>query len=150
MPKSIRPRTNTEPRWKPYPWARFSRDEFPRAKPLPVCPSQKCRRAKACLSAHKGLYCRRTHFASAEGKLRMPKSDIETHIASLSPPPLGAGLELRIEFIKEIAKLRAAESREKMKLWRAGAFDEAYGRYHTRGVMKPPPPQVYVEDVRGE
>ena len=147
MPKSIRTRINTPPRWKPYPWARFSTDEFPREKPLLVCPSQKCRRAKACLNAHKGLYCRRTHFASAEGKRRMPKSEVEKHIAGLTSPPLGAGLELRMEFVTEISKLRAAESREKMKLWRAGAFDEAYGRYHTRGVMQLPPPKVYVEDM---
>jgi hypothetical protein len=147
MPKSIRTQTNPPTRWKPVPWARFSRDEFPREKPLPVCPSQKCRRAKACLDARKGLYCQRTHFASAEGNLRMPKSEVEKHIASLAPPPMEAGLELRMEFIKEISKLRVAESREKMKLWRAGALEEAYGRYHTRGVMKLPPPKIYVEEV---
>jgi hypothetical protein len=140
------PHTKTSSRWKPFPWSRFSSDDFPREQPLPLCPSQKCCRAKACLAAHKGLFCQRTHFVRAEGLVRTPKSEMDQYIAKIPAPPPSKDNDLRIAYIAEIAGLRTAEQREKMKLWRAGAFGNVYGPYHSKGIMKLPPPRVYVEE----
>jgi hypothetical protein len=146
MPKSIRTLNKSEPRWKPYPWSRFSADEFPRDKPISRCPDTKCVRAKACLAAHKGLFCQRTHFARTEGERRVAKSDMEKYIESLPSPPANAALEARMDHIKEVSDLRAMETREKVKLWRAGAFGKTYGSYRSGGLMKSPPPRHYVEE----
>jgi hypothetical protein len=146
MPKSIRIRKIVAPRWKPYPWSKFSPDDCPRQKPLPICPVVKCRRAKQCLAPHKGLFCQRTHFSRAEDKLRTPPTEVDRYIDSLQKPPLSAGEDLYAEYLLEIAAVRRADEREKMKLWRAGAFGAAYGPYTTRGVMMPPPSLNYVEE----
>jgi hypothetical protein len=146
MSKSPLPPSKSAPRWKPYPWSRFSSDEFPREQALPVCPSQKCRRAKACLAAHKGLFCQRTHFNRAEGLVRSPKSEMDRYIAGIKMPSASSTPDLHMVYIKEISALRLADQREKMKLWRAGAFGDSHGPYHTKGVMKSPPPRIYVED----
>ncbi len=150
MPKSILIETKFKlakfkPRWKPYPWSRFSIDEFKREVPLRICPSAKCRRGKTCVDAHQGLYCQRTHFNRAEGTARVPQSDTDKHIASIPSPPASAGTELRLEHLKEIAHLRRMEAREKIKLWKAGGLKE-YGPYRASGFMKPPPPRAYVEE----
>ncbi len=146
MPKPIRTQIKSTPRWRPFPWSRFSADDCPREKPLPVCPVAKCRRAKACFSPHKGLFCQRTHFSRAEDHKRTPPSEMDCYIASLPKPPLSAGQELHTAYLQEIAALRASEQREKMKLWRAGAFGNTYGPYTTKGTMKAPPPLIYVEE----
>jgi hypothetical protein len=146
MPKSIRTLIKSAPRWKPFPWSRYSADDCPREKPLPVCPAAKCRRAKACVAAHKGLFCQRTHFSRTEGQKRTPMSEVDQYIASLPKPPPSAGQELHTTYLQEIAALRTSEQREKMKLWRAGAFGDQYGPYTTKGTMKQPPPCRYVEE----
>jgi hypothetical protein len=133
------------PRWRPYPWSRYSKDDQPRTAPLPRCPSAKCRRAKACLDAHKGLYCQRTHFTFDEGMIRTPKSEAEVYIQSRRPPPKGASLDIKLDFIREVRELWNDDNREQMKLWRAGAFGDVYGKYRTGGVLKTPPPRVYEE-----
>ena len=148
MPKPIRTLSKSAPRWKRFPWSPFTTDDLPRSHPLPVCPSQKCRRAKSCLAAHKGLYCQRTHFPGTEGLSRVPKSEIDRHIANIPAPPSNAALASRMDHLKEVSDLRLMEARENVKLWRAGAFTEAHGPYRAAGVMKSPPRRVYVEEQR--
>jgi hypothetical protein len=145
MAISIRAQTTSAPCWRPFPWSRYSPDDLPRTCPLPVCPAQKCRRAKACLAARKGLYCQRTHFANTEGTARTPQSDMDKYIAAIPRPPDNTELGLRMDYLNEIADLRRMETRENVKLWKAGAFGEACGPYRANGVMKAPPPKVYAE-----
>jgi hypothetical protein len=145
MPDIIRTLTNSAARWKPFPWSRYSRDEFPRENPLPRCPSAKCRRAKSCVAAHKDLYCQRTHFSTKEGKARVAKSTMEKEIEKLTQPPPHAALQFHMDYMKEVSDLQKMEERERMKLWRAGALPSSFGRYRTTGVMKLPPPKEYVE-----
>ena len=71
--KNIRGRSNPpvaapRPYLSQQPWAGFTQHDRAREQPLPVCPSPRCRRAKACLAAHDTLYCRRTHFSPAKIK----------------------------------------------------------------------------------
>jgi hypothetical protein len=66
--------------------------------------------------------------------------------ASLPSPPANAALDARMDHIKEVSDLRAMETREKVKLWRAGAFGKTYGSYRSGGLMKSPPPRHYVEE----
>ena len=146
MPKPIRILIKSAPRWKCFPWSPFSADDLPRSQPLPVCPAQKCRRAKSCLAAHKGLYCQRTHFSRTEGLARVPKSETDRHIANIPAPPANAAPALRMDHLREISDLRLMEAREKTKLWRAGAFTDTHGPYRAAGVMKVPPPRIYVEE----
>ncbi len=146
MPKCTSPNINPSPRWRPYPWSPYSTDDLPRTSPLPVCPAQKCRRAKFCLAAHKGLYCQRTHFARAEGLARTPKSEMDRHIAEIPVPPPNAALDVRMDYLKEISDFRVMEAREKVKHWKAGAFAETFGPYRSTGVMKQPPPRIYREE----
>ena len=144
--KSLRTQTKSAPRWKPFPWSGFTADDLPREKPLPLCPSMKCRRARVCHDAYQGLYCRRTHFSRSEGKQRMVRTEMEKHIASLPRPPENAPLDLRMEFIKEITDLRRMAEREKIQQWRAGAWKDKYGPYRASGFMKSPPPKTYTEE----
>jgi hypothetical protein len=133
------------PSWRPYPWSRYAKDEHPRQTPLPRCPSAKCRRAKACLDAHRGLFCQRTHFTHAEGLIRTPQSETAIYIHSLQSPPKGTPSEIRLEFIREMQGLWKDYNTEKMRMWRSGAFVDIYGKYRPGGVLKTPPPRIYEE-----
>ncbi len=146
MPKSIRTQTIKPALWKPFPWSKYSLDDFPRQQPLAVCPSTHCRRARKCLAAHKGVYCQRTHFNRSEGELRTPKSRIEKDIAEIPRPPLGVPNDIRLLYIEEITALRKIDIREKTRLWKAGGYGDTYGRYRASGVMKSPPPKIYIEE----
>ncbi len=140
------PHSKITPKWRQYPWSRFSADEFPRENPLPRCPDPKCRRAKACLSAHKGLFCQRTHFTIREGKIRTPKTETGKYIDAITMPPTGAGLDLHMTYIKEISGLRKVEQKQMEKIWRAGGYDKAFGPYTAKGFMRGPPAKHYVEE----
>jgi hypothetical protein len=146
MPKSTNSKNKLAPRWKPFPWSRFSKQDFPREVPLPVCPALKCRRAKTCIAPHFGLFCQRTHFDRKEGQSRVHRSEMDKHIAGIAMPSASSTPDLHMVFLKEIAALRKADQNERMKLWRAGAFGDRYGPYTTKGVMMQPPPRIYAEE----
>lgn len=141
---------------KPYrsltPWAGFTPREKKREKPLPRCPMKACRRAKLCIRAIDGLYCRRTHLSPKE---------VRAHAKSTSKPgaaprpvfhyalPKNASLEqveaYRMMSDMVLASSEAAQARMLAK-WKQGAFDHLYGPYDPKGALMQPPPREYREE----
>jgi hypothetical protein len=115
------------------PWQPFTRRERLRAQALKVCPSTKCRRAKACVDAHDTLYCQRIHAAPQEA----------------TPARIRGYTESELEDIVTRNEMRLAElaeqKRELVRQWKAGAFDQLYGKYRAHGVWKYPPNRQYTE-----
>jgi hypothetical protein len=134
------------PRISHAPWFGYTRHECRREEPLAVCPSPRCRRAKACIGAHLGLYCRRTHHSPAEKAHRdlahplrrqfETVPDMATHRFDFSG---------KMERISEMAQLRWDFDKEMTARWKAGEFDALYGKYSPKGVVLEPPVRAYVE-----
>jgi hypothetical protein len=135
MPKTYAPYLTREP------WLPFTPREKPRPCPLAACPSPKCRRAKACISAHDNLYCQRTHESVAAFRAR---SGIGP-----TPPRTRAYSDAELEALREDAEARLAEikaqKRETIMQWKAGVFDQTFGKYRACGVWKKPPNRQYTE-----
>ncbi len=117
------------------PWAGYTAHEHKREAALDRCPSPRCTRVKACVAAHKGLYCRRTHISHVE------------HLRLNPPGPLPdqSDLDLRREFLIDQIEQRKARQQEMQSRWRLGAFDKLYGKYNRNGILLPPPPRIYQE-----
>jgi hypothetical protein len=141
MKPAFKPRRDA-PRLTKAPWAGFTPHDHPRDAPLPACPASRCRRAKRCLEAHDGLYCRRTHFSHAEYMGLKPKTPAVQLEDLLEPNPM-------VATAKRIAA-RMEDSRQKFEAmqrrWKAGEFDALYGKYKAGGVIVQPPPRDYVEE----
>ncbi len=117
------------------PWAGYTAHEHKRGTALARCPSARCARVKECVAAHEGLYCQRTHISHAE-HVRLNPSAPNTHWDNL---------ELRREaMIDRIEQRRAAQAAMTAR-WKAGEFDQLYGKYSARGLVLQPPPQIYQE-----
>ena len=56
--------------------------------------------------------------------------------------------EGRGERIKQISELRLAHHEKMTARWKAGEFDDTYGKYSAKGVLMKPPPKVYVEPAK--
>jgi hypothetical protein len=148
--KNIRGRSNppaavARPYLSQNPWAGFTKHDRARDRPLPVCPSKHCRRAKACLAAHDNLYCQRTHFSPAKITKLWRESPLGRALAAI---PAAAGpddLEGRKERIIRGREIRHAHYEKMVARWKAGEFDELYGPYTPKGVLLKPPPKTYVE-----
>jgi hypothetical protein len=123
------------------PWAGFTMDDHPRAAPLDVCPSPRCRRAKQCVAAHASLYCQRTHYSKAEYSALHPKLED----ARLPKVRDASDLEARRERLVLQIEQRQAAQEALTQRWMAGEFDGLYGKYNKRGVLMKPPPKFYVE-----
>jgi hypothetical protein len=150
-PKSISLRMNKLPLPKlglhvsQEPWLGFTRHDCPRGNPLPICPSPRCRWAKACVTAHDGLYCRRTHFSPAEQK-KWERRDPHQRAVDAVPPVADCGNMMgRTKRLIDIAVIRLMQKTEMTERWGAGEFDHLYGPYRPKGVLMKPPPKIYVE-----
>ena len=116
------------------PWAGFTPREHKRAEALGLCPNPRCRRLKACVAAHDGLYCQRTHLSHAAYLAGLAKRE---------PPP--RDLELRrLAMIDALEQNKAAHAALTAR-WKAGEFDHLYGKWRARGALVKPPPKQYVE-----
>ena len=146
---SVRSKARGRKRTRAYrsasPWAGFTSHDKPRSKPLPVCPHPRCRRDKTCLAAHDGLYCRRTYFSPAEIAEMQPKDPLAQAIAALPTAGDRWDFEDRGERIKQAAELRLAHHEKMTARWKAGIFDDLFGKYSPRGVLIKPPPKAYVD-----
>ena len=138
LPKA-RPRVSHEP------WLGFTRHDCPRGIPLPVCPSPRCRRAKACVASHDGLYCRRTHFSVAEQKKWERRDRYTRELEAVPESPANAGFVERAERLVSIYAIQLEHAIHMTERWKAGEFDHLYGPYRPKGVLMQPPPKVYVE-----
>ena len=148
--KNIRRRSNPpaappRPYFSTAPWAGFTRHDRPRQKPLPSCPSLRCRRAKACLAAHDNLYCQRTHFSPAVAEKWLRRDPRRRELDAVPPVMDPDSLSERMERINELAAVRRAQTAKMTARWKAGEFDALYGPYRARGVLLSPPPKTYVE-----
>ena len=149
--KKISPWSNAAAarRERPYlsttPWAGFSKHDRARDEPLTACPSPRCRRARACLAAHDGLYCRRTHFSPAEIAAMQADSELARALAALPEAADADDLSGRLERMTRLAEIRRAHHEEMTARWKAGEFDHLYGKYRPQGVLMKPPPRTYVE-----
>ncbi|MDE2385556.1 MAG: hypothetical protein KGO53_13155 [Alphaproteobacteria bacterium] len=109
------------------PWAGFSPREHWREEVLPLCPSPRCRRVRACVAAHDGLFCQRTHVSHEE------------HLDRGEGEP-------------SFEETRGSEGNSHEALtqrWKAGEFDDLYGPWRARGVLMPPPQREFA-DLRGK
>ena len=120
-------------------------DERPRQKPLPACPSLRCRRAKACLAAHDNLYCQRTHFSPAVAEKWLRRDPRRRELDAVPPVMDPDSLSERMERINELAAIEGRKPPKMTARWKAGEFDALYGPYGARGVLLRPPPKTYVE-----
>jgi hypothetical protein len=120
------------------PWCGYTNRERPRAVALPVCPSARCRRAKACIDAIDKLYCRRTH----ESPPKQPTSRAGKTGKRISDSAL---LDYA-NHLKILAEKQQDRHDDMTERWKAGEFDHLYGKYSSKGVLKVPPPKVYVEN----
>ena len=135
MPKSHAPYLTREP------WMPFTPREKTRPLPLRVCPSAKCRRAKACIDAFDDLYCQRSHESMAAFRARSGLTP--------TPPPARSYSDAELELLREDAEARLlmikAQKRETIMQWKAGVFDDTFGKYRAYGVWKKPPDRQYTE-----
>jgi hypothetical protein len=149
--KIIRTRINAHaPRVSHEPWLGYTAHDCPRAAPLPVCPSPRCRRAKACLAAHKGLYCQRTHHALAEYRKLGLHSAAQKEVDAMPPVADRWDLKARQLRIKQVIEIGERYNGEMTARWKAGEFDHLYGKYSVRGVVLKPPPRAYAEKPEPE
>jgi hypothetical protein len=124
------------------PWLPYTSRERKRDTLLTHCPSARCRRAKACIDAHDGIYCQRSHESVAEARARQ----------GLPPPPAVRRryhtlAQIRAKAVEtEMALAQAeAQSAEMRERWTAGEFDHLYGKFRPGGVLKHPPERQYTE-----
>ena len=82
--------------------------ESGRQKPLPSCPSLRCRRAKACLAAHDNLYCQRTHFSPAVAEKWLRRDPRRRELDAVPPVMDPDSLSERMERINELRTLPQA------------------------------------------
>ena len=143
--RSTPPAATPRPYLSQYPWAGFTMHDSPRDQPLPVCPSQRCRRAKACLAAHDNLYCQRTHFSPAVKKKWLRRDPRRRELDAVPPVKDPHSLSERMERINELAAIQRAHAARMTARWKAGEFDALYGPYRAKGVLLKPPPKAYVE-----
>jgi hypothetical protein len=136
IPHMKTPKPPAPPKLSDAPWLGYTSREHLRDRPLRSCSSPRCKRVKSCVAAHDDLYCQRTHWSHAQYlKMQPPNPDfIES-----------TDLEFRREQMLAIIEKRMAKQREKINLWKAGAFDDLYGKYKRYGVLKYPPEKRFVE-----
>ena len=150
-PKAISIRMNKFPlpKQRPHvskqPWAGFTGHDCPRGIPLPVCPSPRCRRVKACVAAHEGLYCQRTHFSPPEQRKWKRRDPHERAIAAIPPAQADSAVSHRLKLLIERAAIRVTQGEAMKARWIAGEFDHLYGPYTPKGVLMKAPPKIYVE-----
>ncbi len=142
----ISTRNNPPPMLTTEPWWGYDHREAKRDAPLGVCPSHRCRRVKACIAPHHGLYCQRTHLSPSEKKTRDADHPLRREIDRV---PVYADHKYDFRGIAErIAKINSIklDYRQRMtERWKAGEFDHLYGKYRSHGVVLQPPPREYVE-----
>ena len=142
---------------KPYrsmtPWSGYTPHEKKRENPLARCPVKACCRAKQCIRAIDGLYCRRTHLSPKQARAMA----INANRGKPGPAPrplLPYSLPRNLAFEQVeayrmmtdmlVADAEAAQERMTAK-WKRGDFDHLYGPYDPKGVLMTPPKREYVE-----
>jgi hypothetical protein len=136
MPRKIVPYLTTTP------WIPYTSGERKRAATLRLCPSARCRRAKACIDAHDDIYCQRSHESVDEARARQglpPPPPVRRKHYTLAQIRAKA---VETEMALEAVEARSAEMRER---WKAGEFDHLYGKFKPGGVLKVPPIRQYTE-----
>jgi hypothetical protein len=147
------PKRGRKPVYAPYlttePWVGYTSDDYPRETPQRICPKPRCRRAKQCIAAHDDLYCLRTHFTPKEYRQKHNLPDSAALVPRVRPSSdylnwdsIYDALDRCDEKLDTLKEYTA----EQTDRWKAGLFDHLYGPYKPRGVMKHPPPRVYVEE----
>lgn len=131
---------------KPYltstPWAGYTPRERPRKTPLARCPSKACARAKACVDAHDKLYCQRSHESLEQSRSRSGKPSIRKN-----PQRPWTLEQVQTKRLIIEAQLGEAQAREKdmTERWKAGEFDQLFGKFKPGGVLKHPPLRQYTD-----
>ena len=130
------------------PWLGFTPRERPRATPLPTCPADACRRAKACIRCGDGLYCRRTHMTPAEARHVGPKPAAgQGGTLPILPPKASFEQVEAYRMASDVLLARAEDATARMLAkWKSGALDQVYGKYDPKGVWKRPPARGFVEE----
>ncbi len=145
---SKKPKSHNRPEPRPFlskaPWAGFARGDMKRDHALVRCPIGRCVRAKACVAAHKHLFCQRTHFSPGE-KVKFTAAEQRELNKRFPLLPEGAGGELRTQRLQDILAYRRQQQDKMVARWKAGEFDGLYGKFRARGVVMKPPPRLYFE-----
>ena len=128
------------------PWWGFSAHDITREQPLPRCPSPRCCRAKACLSATDNLYCLRTHHTPAEQKWLMAHHPLSKQLASVPKVKDRRDVAAIARRAAQLLELRQAYNAAMTARWKAGEFDALYGPFKSQGVLMVPPMKRYVEE----
>ena len=132
------------------PWAGFTAHDLLRENPLARCPSPRCRRARQCIAAHQGLYCRRTHLSPPEIEAMRRNHPLSKAIALVLPVFDPDDLQERLERVTHIAEISKEYHAGMTARWKAGEFDHLYGKYASRGVVMKPPPRAYAVKIGGQ
>jgi hypothetical protein len=140
-----RKRKPPPPRRTKSPWAGFTKHDLARPEPLAICPSPRCRRAKACIAALDSLYCLRTHHGLPEVKAIHAQSELRKDLDTVMPVIDRTDLQAQLERLNEIAAIRRSYEQRQLERWKSGAFDALYGPYRPAGVVLSAPPRAYVE-----
>ncbi len=127
------------------PWLGFTAHDAPRGQALPRCPSLRCQRTKQCISAHKNLYCQRTHFSKPEQVKWQRNHPLRRALDAVPQVINPTDLTERMERVAELAGIKRGYAADMTKRWKAGVFDALYGKYTAKGVIKKPPPKIYVD-----
>jgi hypothetical protein len=96
------------------PWVPFTPREHKRPGVLERCPSPRCQRSGACVSAYDNLYCQRTHASPAKYKVK-------------TTPDREALYRYHLELTER---------------WKSGDLNAYYGKYKPQGVVKHPPARL--------
>ncbi len=129
------------------PWAGFTAHQSPRALPLPVCPSPRCRRARACIAALDDLYCQRTHHGLDELRRQRLNSPLQRELDSVLPVLDETDLSERMERIAALAEIRRAYVARMLALWKAGGLGPGFHKFRSAGVIMRPPLKTYAESA---
>jgi hypothetical protein len=133
------------PRLTKKPWNGYSIGDWPREKPLPRCPSQRCCRAKQCLDAYDGLYCKREFLSPKAIKTLYQQSQLQQRIKALLPFGQQSDPAIREAWAHEVAGLHKDNVKRLTALWKDGHLDRFYGAYRPGGVVIAPPVKRYQE-----
>jgi hypothetical protein len=133
------------PRVTHEPWSGYTRHDAPREVALPLCPAPRCRRARQCAAAHDELYCQRTHFSKPEQVKWQRNHPLRRALDAVPEVIDPTDLTERMERVAELAGIKRGYAANMTKRWKAGEFDALYGKYTARGVIKTPPPKIYVD-----
>jgi hypothetical protein len=128
------------------PWKGFSPGDWPREKPLPKCPSQRCRRAKQCIDAKDDLYCKREYLSDRDARALYATSKLAQAVKALPTEGNDIDPSIREAWAANVTSLHKENDAKLTELWKDGYLDHLYGKYQPRGAKIAPPVRRYMEE----